>query len=170
MVSGFLRAFSTRASSSRNAALDPPSLAPTNRNCAEQLRVVVAGDDDAVLAARRESWRSRFTMWTLPSGVWSSHACSTTVTPTAASCSLMYLRVCSMAGEPAGRGPIATSCRRCSQARLGVELRRRPALQRAMRSARARDAQQSSPIMRSSASHSTPVCPAGRSRAAPAPV
>ena len=29
----------------------------------------------------------------------------------------MYLRVCSMAGEPDGRGPMATSCRRCSQAR-----------------------------------------------------
>src|SRR2546422_918394 len=29
----------------------------------------------------------------------------------------MYLRVCSIAGDPAGRGPMATICRRCSQAR-----------------------------------------------------
>ncbi len=33
MVNGFLRAFSTRAISIRNAVLDPASLAPTNRNC-----------------------------------------------------------------------------------------------------------------------------------------
>src|SRR5438105_9254471 len=30
----------------------------------------------------------------------------------------MYLRVCSIAGDPAGRGPMATICRRCSHARL----------------------------------------------------
>src|SRR5947209_161792 len=30
----------------------------------------------------------------------------------------MYLRVCSIAGDPAGRGPIATTWRRCSHARL----------------------------------------------------
>ena len=30
----------------------------------------------------------------------------------------MYVRDCSIAAEPAGRGPIATSCRRCSHARL----------------------------------------------------
>src|SRR5438105_7661456 len=29
----------------------------------------------------------------------------------------MYLRVCSIAGEPAGRGPMATIWRRCSHAR-----------------------------------------------------
>jgi hypothetical protein len=34
----------------------------------------------------------------------------------------MYLRVCSMAGEPAGRGPIDTSWRKCSQARLESNL------------------------------------------------
>jgi hypothetical protein len=32
MVSAFFRTFRTRASSRRNAALEPPSLAPTNRN------------------------------------------------------------------------------------------------------------------------------------------
>src|SRR5689334_424322 len=30
----------------------------------------------------------------------------------------MYWRVCSTAGEPAGRGPNETNCRRCSQARF----------------------------------------------------
>src|SRR6266853_4135129 len=35
----------------------------------------------------------------------------------AASCALMYLRVCSIAAEPAGRGPMATIWRRCSHAR-----------------------------------------------------
>src|ERR1043166_2410528 len=30
----------------------------------------------------------------------------------------MYLRVCSIAGEPAGRGPMATIWRKCSHARL----------------------------------------------------
>src|SRR5439155_9489418 len=34
-----------------------------------------------------------------------------------ASWALMYFLACSIAGEPAGRGPIATSWRRCSQAR-----------------------------------------------------
>ena len=37
MVSAFLRAFRTRASSMRNAALDPPSFAPTNRNSRKRL-------------------------------------------------------------------------------------------------------------------------------------
>ena len=38
-----------------------------------------------------------------------SHACSTATRPSAASFSLMYFRVCSIAGDPDGRGPIATS-------------------------------------------------------------
>ena len=46
-------AFSTRAISSRNAALDPPSLAPTNAEFAKQLRVVVAGDGHAIAARAR---------------------------------------------------------------------------------------------------------------------
>jgi hypothetical protein len=33
IVYGFFRSFSTRASSSSIAALDPPSFAPTKRNC-----------------------------------------------------------------------------------------------------------------------------------------
>ena len=37
--------------------------------------------------------------------------------PGGSSCSLMYLRVCSIAVDPDGRGPRATSCRRCSHAR-----------------------------------------------------
>ena len=49
IVNAFLRALSTRAISMRNAALDPPSLAPTKRNSRDQLRVVVAGDDQAIL-------------------------------------------------------------------------------------------------------------------------
>src|SRR5437660_1501944 len=60
----------------------------------------------------------RLTMCTRPSGVSSSHACSTVLRPMAASCSLMYFRDCSIAAEPAGRGPIATSWRRCSHARF----------------------------------------------------
>ena len=38
---------SARASSMRNAVLEPPSLAPTNGNSLKQLGVVVAGDDQA---------------------------------------------------------------------------------------------------------------------------
>jgi len=37
IVHGFLRAFSTRAISIRNAVLDPASLAPTKRNCLKSL-------------------------------------------------------------------------------------------------------------------------------------
>src|SRR5260221_4831352 len=56
-------------------------------------------------------------MRTLSTGVCSPQACSAATRPSAASRSLMYLRVCSMAAEPDGRGPMATSCRRCSHAR-----------------------------------------------------
>ena len=85
--------------------------------------------------------------------------------PAAASWSLMYLRVCSMAGEPDGRGPIATSCRRCSQARPESNFgARRDAAPGSREQRRARERVCSHRrILR-------PFLPAARSRAARGPV
>ena len=74
--------------------------------------------------------------------------------PTAASWSLMYLRVCSIAGEPAGRGPMRDELAQVLPRAARVELRRAASA----RTARATTtisaeiaqqiAEQSSPIVR----------------------
>ena len=89
LASGWLRVFSARASSIRNAALEPPSLAPTKRELLEQLRVVVAADHQAravEAAPDAGSVARRFTIFTRPIGVVASNGCSSTVMPTACSC------------------------------------------------------------------------------------
>src|SRR5687768_14118562 len=58
------------------------------------------------------------TIGTIPIGVVASNACSLGVRPAADNCCLMYSRVLWMPGEPAGRGPISTSCFRCAKARF----------------------------------------------------
>ena len=73
MVKSFLRVFSTRASSSTKAALDPPSLAPTNRKSRNRLvskcpaNTMRSGRAPGIVAIR-------FTMCTWPAGVASSQA------------------------------------------------------------------------------------------------
>src|SRR5688500_3752620 len=59
-----------------------------------------------------------FTILTGPSGVAPSNGCSAVLMPSAVSCAVMYWRVLALAGEPDGRGPIASCCRRCSHALL----------------------------------------------------
>jgi hypothetical protein len=51
----------------------------------------------------------RLTILIVPIGVFASNAWSVTATPMAFSCDVMYSRVRSMPGEPAGRGPMATT-------------------------------------------------------------
>ena len=76
MKRGFGRAFSTRASSSRAAVLEPPSLAPTNRNS-------LMGLVSKWLAMTMRSGRSpgsvatMLAIFTRPTGVDASKGCST---------------------------------------------------------------------------------------------
>src|SRR5918993_5485746 len=60
----------------------------------------------------------RFTILIGPIGVAPSNGCSTVLMPSAASCAVMYCRVLALAGDPDGRGPIATCWRTCSHALL----------------------------------------------------
>ena len=109
------RALSTRASSSRAAVLEAPSLAPTNRNSLNSL--VSKWLASTMRSARRPGMVAiRLTILIGPIGVVAVHACSTALMPMAASVLVMYSRFLRLPAEPDGRGPIATCWRRCSHA------------------------------------------------------
>ncbi len=103
MVSGFLRALRTRASSSRNAALDAPSLAPTN-GIAETASYRSGRQRRCAPCGRRGWWRRDSPSGPCRAGSGRPRSGQRSRCREAPSWSLMYFRVCSMAGEPDGRG------------------------------------------------------------------
>ena len=83
---------------------------------AKQLRVVVPGDGDPLLARARDGG-DEVDHRDVADGRLRDECLLVTGMPSALSCSMMYSRVRAMPGEPAGRGPKPTICRRCSYAR-----------------------------------------------------
>ena len=73
--------------------LEPPSLAPTNAELAEQLGVEVAGHDDALGPRARQRGDDVDHRAPVRAACWPSNGCSTAVMPAAASWSMMYWRV-----------------------------------------------------------------------------
>ena len=110
MVNGRGLSFSVRASSISAAVLEPPSLAPTNRNSRKSL---VSKWLPMMMRSGRVpgSVAMMFAILTLPSGVRPSNGCSTALMPIAARVEMMYWRVFTFAGVPETRGPISTMSR-----------------------------------------------------------
>ena len=117
IVNSFWRALSTPPELEQRRRRRGAVAGADEAEVANQLGVVVAGEDDPLGAAAGDRGDDVDHRHARRAASSASKACSRAWMPAALSSARMYCRVCASAADPAGRGPKPTWRRRCSQAR-----------------------------------------------------